>query len=37
MPIDLNCLEKVDLFLTCSQLPKMQNFSDTDAFCVIYR
>ena len=34
--IDRNCFEKVDIFIKCSDLPKMQTFSDTDAFAVVY-
>jgi hypothetical protein len=36
MPIDTNCQERVDLFVSCASLPQMQSFSATDAFCVIY-
>ena len=36
MPIDQNCQERVDLFVSCSELPSMQSFSATDAFCVIF-
>ena len=34
--IDKNCFEKVDLFIKCSDLPKIQTFSDTDAFAIVY-
>jgi hypothetical protein len=36
MPLDLKCLEKIEIFVTASALPKMQSFSNTDAFAVVY-
>jgi hypothetical protein len=36
MPLDLQCLEKIEIFVTASALPKMQSFSNTDPFAVVY-
>lgn len=36
MPLDPNCYERVDLFISATDLPKMQMFSGSDCFAVIY-
>lgn len=34
--VDVNCNEQVDLFISASDLPSMQTFSETDPFGVMY-
>ena len=36
MPLDPNCFERVDLFLSAKGLPKVQTFSSSDCFACVY-
>lgn len=36
MPVDTHVHDKIHLFISCEGLPKMQSFSNTDSFMVMY-